>query len=232
MRQQINLLRDEFKPRNLLFSTKNLGYLASFVVMAVVVQLWLEMGTIDTLTVERDLARDRQNTVVAALTKRQKEVNESFVEKEVDELIARMEQDLVQKQQLKNRMTSAMSASNQRFSPYFLAFSRNHKPEVWLENVYFGGENQLSIKGFALSSRALTHYIDRLSGDPLFDGKRIDLFKLEKVNYQLPASADVATGGSPGAENGASEAGKHQYFSFELSAGVTNKAAPVMSGLN
>lgn len=230
MTQQVNLLKEEFKPRKITFSFDR----ALFVIAASVVlmslhgawNLWQRSEN----TARAAEAKKAEQSMVQVYAKKKIEFSTNAIDPDIDAQLLQLEQQAKTKAELKGSVQRALNVTSGRFSPYLLALATHYRPEVWLENIYFQGNEQFLLEGYAVKSSDLVSYIDRLSGDVLFHGRLFDVFSLKKKPYLPPlerkkqeAQQQATLLDENTSKSAETEKPKEEYFAFQMSTGIARK---------
>ncbi|MDH5694664.1 MAG: hypothetical protein OEZ47_16320 [Gammaproteobacteria bacterium] len=240
MTQQINLLKDEFRPRRILFSLKWSAVVVGLSAVAMLFHLGMVYLHFSNMAerAERAQSGERQ---IAELFKSQKEILlGNVIDPDIDEQIENLKAEVEIKTQLKTTVQRALSVASGQFSPYLLAFADHYKPELWLENIFFHGNEQVLLKGYAVQTSDLVSFIDRLSSDSLFLGRSFDVFQLKKEAYippeervaeaQDPLLAEQMTAQTIKEEEEKRKLEKReQFFAFSLSAGIDRESGRLLN---
>lgn len=122
-------------------------------------------------------------------------------------------------------LDSGLLGSTNGFAPLFAGFSRLASPELWLTGfaVSHGGAD-IEIRGRMFDAARLPSYVQRLSAEPVFQGRRFAALTLQRSEPEPSASAAVpAPSTNTLATNGA--AGP-RYVDFMLRSERAGEAAP------
>lgn len=122
---------------------------------------------------------------LASLTKRLDETMSQFGErlqsKDLQTQIQKLQQRLVEKQNLQQVLQSAQF-NTQGFSGYFIAFARQHIPEVWITSLDItGAAEQLTLSGRSTNPELVPRYLQRLSSETRLSGIEFQSFQMTRV---------------------------------------------------
>jgi hypothetical protein len=207
--QQINLYQPIFRKEEKKFSTvamlQAMG-LVVFGVVAIYAYTWWQVGAL-----KSELKRAEQQH--AATTKRLAEATEKFGQRagksSLDSEITRMEGEIVVKQRIQEILQRGVFSNTHGFSDYFVSFSRQHIPGVWLTGFDItGAAEQMMLAGRSTNPELVPRYMQKLSAEKTLSGIEFHVFQMNRptpdpkdasVNYiefQVKTAEKVA--GNPG----------------------------------
>lgn len=143
----------------------------------------------------RQLRTDVAQTDIqlANLTKRLDETLRQFGErlqsKDLQAQVQKLQQQLVEKQNLQQVLQSAQF-NTQGFSAYFIAFARQHIPEVWITSLdIIGAADQLVLAGRTTNPELVPRYLQRLSAETRMRGIEFGSFQMNRVATDAKSGA-------------------------------------------
>ena len=195
MSQQINLYEARLRPsRDPLTGRRLLGALALLLVLIAVAgalaRYGAERSEADLRAVQAELTASREQ--LAALTK-------TFAARQVPAALqAQIEQTkapLASRQAAMALIDAGQIGDREGFSSILTGFARQTSNDLWLTGftVSLGGR-EVEIRGRALDSAGLPAYIQRLSAEPAFKGRRFAALDMQRVD---PASDKPGEGAAP-----------------------------------
>ena len=181
MSQQINLYQPIFRKEEKKFSTvamlQAMG-LVVFGVVAIYAYTWWQVGAL-----KSELKRAEQQH--AATTKRLAEATEKFGQRagksSLDSEITRMEGEIVVKQRIQEILQRGVFSNTHGFSDYFVSFSRQHIPGVWLTGFDItGAAEQMMLAGRSTNPELVPRYMQKLSAEKTLSGIEFRVFQMNR----------------------------------------------------
>lgn len=197
MSQQINLYEDRLRPRHELATGKNLvaGAVIVLVVMAAL-SIWTHM---EASRVSEDAA-----SIQKALTGAQEKLttlSKQTAERKVSPALAN-ERDsiksvLAQQREIMNVLESGALGRTTGFATVMTGFARQTTHDLWLTgfSVTMGGD-EIEIHGRTLDPSRLPIYVQSLSNENAFRGRRFAALEMHDVEPGI-LSANTASTGAP-----------------------------------
>ena len=206
MSQQINLYEDRLRPRHELATARNLAVCASVVVVLVTALAWwtnsdAKRKTEAAASVQKQLAEEQKNLADLAKLMAERKVSPALVS-ERDSLKA----VLAQRQEVMTVLDSGQLGNTAGFSAVMTGFARQTLTDLWLTGftVTMGGEG-IEIHGRLFDPAKLPAYVQSLSAEPVFQGRRFAALEMRDVEPDDPPAA-VLPVGKVGADTGATQA--------------------------
>jgi hypothetical protein len=191
MSQQINLYEARLRPRHELATGRNVG-VALGVLLAMVVALSFfvryQAGRVTAEYVRLQAEVTVEQEKVTAL-------NKALVERKISPALqAELDNTkalLATRKEVIEYLDSGRLGNNTGFSGLMLGFARLAYSDLWLTgfSVSQGGQ-EIEIRGSMLDSTKLPGYVQRLSAEPVFQGRRFDALTMQSVD---PAEAKPET---------------------------------------
>ncbi len=187
MTQQINLYETRLRPRVELATARNLAasavvLLVVMTVLAVYVRQEASRKTAEHAALQIQLQAEQER--VAALTKM---VAERRVAPELTSDLARTRTMLATRSEVMDVLDSGKLGNASGFSEFMYGFARQAQTGLWLTgfSISTGGE-EIEIRGRLLDPAKLPGYVQRLSSEPVFKGRRFATLDMRSVEPELP----------------------------------------------
>lgn len=193
MSQQINLYEARLRPRNDLATGRNLGVTA-LVLLLLMAALALWAGQEATQTAEtasvlqKQLAAEQEKLVVLTKSVSMRQVSPALAA-ELDSTKAM----LASRQEVMTVLDSGKLGNAKGFSTVMSGFARQTQADLWLTGflVSAGGE-EIEIRGRLLDPAKLPAYVQKLSGEPAFQGRRFAALDMRGVEPEEPKADSAA----------------------------------------
>lgn len=193
--QQINLYDPRLRPRRELATARNLGLgAAALLVLTTALALYLSSEAARTTAAHRALQSE-----VQAEQERVQMLTKANAERRVSpDLAAEMANTkalLATREEVMEVLDSGRLGNTSGFSETMYGFARLATSDVWLTgfSVSAGGEN-IEIRGRMLDPAKLPAYVQRLSKEPVFHGRRFAALDMRSVEPELSAPESAAAG--------------------------------------
>lgn len=181
MSQQINLYQPIFRKEEKKFSTvamlQSVGLVAIGVV-ALYVFTWWQTGAL-----RDELKRVEQHHATAS--KRLADAADKFGQHKgpstLDSEIARLEGEIVAKQQIQDVLQRGIFSNTSGFSDYLTSFARQRIPGVWLTGFDItGAAEQMSLAGRTTDPELVPRYMQKLSSEKRLSGIEFKTFQMSR----------------------------------------------------
>jgi hypothetical protein len=189
--QQINLYEDRLRPRHDLVTARNLGVATLFVLVAMSLSvLWVRQEAADAVEaaarVQKQVTEEQQKLTALSTLVAQRTVSPALAA-EIDASRAQ----LATRSEVVEVLDSGRLGNTSGFSSYFSGFARLAQNDLWLTGfqVAAGGE-AIEIRGRMLDPARLPAYVQRLSSEAAFKGRRFAALDMLGVEPEEP-KADV-----------------------------------------
>lgn len=180
MKQQINLYRPIFRKQEKKFSAAAMLQAGAAILAGVLVIFGLLVWQVRTMREEVRQA-DKQ---VAMASKRLDEAARRFgiaTSRSLMDDVANLERQVAQRQQMLDVLTRGRLSNTSGYSEYFLAFARQHVPDVWITGVdIVGAGDDLRLQGRTTNPAQVPRYVQRLSAEQVLNGKEFQVFVLSR----------------------------------------------------
>ena len=206
MSQQINLYEDRLRPRHELATARNLTVCTALVFVAVAaLALWTSSDakrkTEAATSVQKQLAEEQKSLADLAKVMADRKVSPALVSERDSLKVV-----LAQRQEVMTVLDSGQLGNTAGFSAVMTGFARQTLTDLWLTGftVTMGGEG-IEIHGRLFDPAKLPAYVQSLSAEPVFQGRRFAALEMRDVE---PVDQPVAVppAGKVGADNGATQA--------------------------
>lgn len=181
MSQQINLYQPIFRKEEKKFSTVAMMQAVGLVAVGVVALYgysWWQSQALKT-----ELKRVEQGH--AAASKRLADVTKKFGMGKgpglLDSEIARLENEVVAKQQLREILQRGIFSNTAGFSNYLVSFARQRVPGVWLTGFDItGAAEEMSLAGRTTNPELVPRYMQKLSSEKTLSGIEFRTFQMNR----------------------------------------------------
>lgn len=198
MSQEINLYAAHLRPSRDPLTARNVALAALVALLAVAGPgAWLSIEAKAKLAAEgesrRLLAAEQEKTNALARAASERKLSPALAGE-----ITAAKTMLASRREIMEALDSGRAGNLGGFSPYLAGFARQAQNDWWLTGfrVSVGGE-EIEIRGRLLDPARLPAYVQRLAGEPVFQGRRFAA--LEMRNVDPPAEKkDGAPAGAPG----------------------------------
>lgn len=181
MSQQINLYRPIFRKQEKKFSALAMAQAGGLMVLGIVALYGVLVWQVQ--SARNELARaERQHAEVSA---RLQDVTQKFGPRVPTQLlvdrVAKLEQDIAARQRVHLVLKRDLFTNTRGYSDYFLAFSRQHVPGVWLTGFSITGAGEdMKLQGRTSDPVQVPRYVQRLSAENSLAGKEFQVFVLKR----------------------------------------------------
>lgn len=196
MSQQINLYETRLRPRELLLNGRRLAAVLMSVVAlgsgwAVAARHQADQASAESLLV-RSMLKDIQDKHDALSKQVMERKLSDVLQNELDRLRAM----LSVREEVVAMLDSGRLGNTAGFSELFRGFARNAASDWWLTrfSVDLGGQ-EIEIVGKVLEAGKLPSYVQRLSDDPAFKGRRFAALTMSSIDPVEAKTNDVTEGG-------------------------------------
>lgn len=181
MSQQVNLYQPIFRKEKRKFSAATMLQATVLMVLGIGLMYGYTYWQVRQL---RDNFSQTDKQFVS-LTKQLDEVTRQFGErlqnKDLQAQVQKLQQQLTEKQNLQQVLQSAQF-NTQGFSNYFIAFARQHIPEVWITGLdIVGAAEQLTLSGRSTNPELVPRYLQKLSAETRLSGIEFRSFQMTRV---------------------------------------------------
>lgn len=193
MTQQINLYELRLRPRHELATARNLGVAAAALLVAMLA-LSLSAGyqadrkTVELAVLQAQVGSERERMTVLSKAVAERRVSPVLVN-EAEKVKAL----LASRQEVMDVLDSGKVGNSAGFSEFMFGFSRQTQPDLWLTgfSMSAGGE-EIEIRGRLLDPAKLPGYVQRLSAEPVFHGRRFAALDMRSVEPAAPLPEGAA----------------------------------------
>ncbi len=180
MSQEINLYQPVKKRRELSFSGNHvlIGLLVvvvgHFIYSSIMVgQYYSLKSQVEEIEEQKAEISKRRDAALKQLAQ--------FSDIDINEEISKIEHLLTNRKQIHEKIQADMFSTGHGYSGYFVAFARQHIPELWLTDITIGRAGRdLSLKGQTSAAHLVPKYLEKLSREALLTGTNLSDFQLER----------------------------------------------------
>ena len=195
MSQEINLYAPHLRPSRDPLTARNVGVAALVLLVGVgALAGWVGVDSAKKVAAEAETRKllaaeqEKTNALVRAVSQRK-------VSPALSAEIAAAKAMLASRQEIMEVLDSGKVGNRQGFSSYMTGFARQAQNDWWLTGflVSVGGE-EIEIRGRLLDPARLPVYVQRLSSEPVFQGRRFAALEMNNVD---PAEKKEGAPGTP-----------------------------------
>lgn len=176
MSQQINLYHPIFRKQLKRFSAMAMLQASGIMLFGIVTIYMFLLWHVNQLRT----AVAEVSAQSAAAAKRFEDVNARFSANSVTQQIARVEQEIAARQPIMHALQQGALGNRTGYSAYFVAFSRQHVPGLWLTGFSIDGSDKLSLEGRTRNRDLVPLYISRLGKEQSLKGMQLQAFLLQQ----------------------------------------------------
>lgn len=202
MSQQINLYEPRLRPRHELATARNLGVVALLLVLLMTALAWWVRADAERKSEAAEMAGKTQGEAQENLVVLSKQLAERKVSPALTREIELAKATLAERQAIVDALDSGKLGNVSGFSAFMSGFARQAQSDLWLTgfSINQGGE-EIEIRGRALDPARLTAYVQGLSGEPVFKGRRFAALEMRDVVPEAlppdqPGAAKATTAGA------------------------------------
>lgn len=182
MSQQINLYEPRLRPRHELATGRNVG-IAALVLVLVTTALAVWTGRAaarresETAALQKQLTGARESLAATVKALAERKVSPALAA-ELD--VAKAQ--LAARQEVTAVLDSGRLGNTTGFAAVMTGFARQTRSDLWLTGfrVTTGGD-EIEIRGRALDPAMLPQYMQSLSGEPVFQGRRFAALEMQDI---------------------------------------------------
>lgn len=200
MSQQINLYEERLRPRRELATGRNLGLgvLAVLVVMSALVfwtRLEAEQKTEAASASRKQMTDEQEKLTTLTHTLGQRKVSTTLAA-ELDSLKVILEN----RTEVMAVLDSGKLGKTTGFSVFMTGFARQAQSDLWLTGFLIAsGGDEIEIRGRLLDPSSLPGYVQRLSREPIFQGRRFAALEMRSVDPDVQKSSTLVGSAVPDA---------------------------------
>lgn len=192
--QQINLYQDRFKQKRILLSAVQVMGLTIICLLGMAVWSYIMESELDAALRLNVTLKERQKTISDELNATNAELAQLIADNRIDNEIAGVTREITARRKVLSFVDANQFGSGKGFSEYLVSLSNLHVKNLWLDEITLA-ENYLRIHGSALNAELIPMYFDSFSEESIFEGKRFDIFQVErdqatdwKVDFEIATS--------------------------------------------
>jgi len=219
--QQINLYDARLRPRHALAMAHSLGIAAAVLIalvgaFAVYARIGADRRSAELSALQAEVRAEQQRMTALAKTLAERRVTPALAGE-----LANTRTLLETRQEVMDVLASGRIGNAEGFSGVMFGFARQAQADLWLTGFSVaGGGEEIEIRGRLLDPAKLPGYVQRLSGEPVFHGRRFATLDMRRVEPEASKADAVA------AQPPVPSATPPRYVEFVLrSANVVNSMA-------
>jgi hypothetical protein len=193
MSQQINLYEARLRPRHELLTARNLMASLGVVLVLVAVSSWWVRVEADQASAELVKVQVEVKTAQETMVALTKSVNERKVSPLLQHELDAAKAMLEARREMVDYLSSGRLGSDAGFSGLMYGFARVAQSDLWLTGFSASrGGQEIEIRGSVLDSARLPGYVQRLSSEPVFQGRRfaaLDMTRVDPAEKKGPAGS-------------------------------------------
>ena len=227
MSQQINLYEERLRPSSELCTGRNVGFalalvLAALALLGVVTNSAAERSAAELKGLQTEVAAAQQTLGVVAKAQSERKVS-AGLQAEIDNVKAQ----LASRNAVMAMLDSAPLGNSKGFSEVMSGFSRHASGGLWLTGFSVGqGGQEIEIRGRLFDPGKLPIYVQRLSEEPEFKGRRFAALDMRSVDPS-PAKPGADAAARPPA---AASPALPRYLEFVLRSEMSAEPAAAAGG--
>lgn len=182
MSQQINLYEPRLRPRHELATGRNVGVVTLLlVVLMTALAVWTGTGAArresEAAALQKQLVGEQERLAATVKVLAERKVSPALAA-ELDAAKAQ----LAARQEVTAVLDSGRFGNTEGFAAVMTGFARQTRADLWLTGfrVTMGGD-EIEIRGRALDPATLPLYMQSLSGEPVFQGRRFAALEMQDV---------------------------------------------------
>lgn len=180
MSQEINLYQPVKIGRTLNFSGTQVLIALLMVVSAHFIYSSVMLGQYFALNSQIDAIELQKTDII----KNRDEITQQLVQfsdVDINNEIEEIEHLLANRTQIHETIQADMFSAGHGYSGYFVAFARQHIPELWLTNITIGRAGRdLQLQGQTSAAHLVPKYLEKLSTETLLKGTNLSDFQLDR----------------------------------------------------
>jgi hypothetical protein len=182
MYQQINLYQPIFRKQRQIFSARTMAKAAAAVVLALGGLYAYGYARVAGLEAEAAQLRNREQTLVAQLTRFDVGAGRdrsAALERELEDLNA----ELATQRQLLGALREQPLGSTRGFSAALAALGRRHATGVWLTDIAIDGSSgRMALAGAGVGAELVPEYLERLGTDAALAAQTFERLEIERAD--------------------------------------------------
>lgn len=181
MSQQVNLYQPIFRKEKRKFSAVTMLQATALMVIGIGLMYGYTYWQVRQLRDNFSQADKQFVNLTKQLDEATRQFGERLQSKDLQAQVQKLQQQLTEKQNLQQVLQSAQF-NTQGFSNYFIAFARQHIPEVWITGLdIVGAAEQLTLSGRSTNPELVPRYLQRLSAETRLSGIQFHSFQMTRV---------------------------------------------------
>ena len=189
MSQQINLYEERLRPKFSLATARNFGICVSALLCVMTaLSLWTRFdanrkGEASSV-VQKQLAGDQEKLTALTQLAAQRKISPALAAD-----LENAKATLAVRNDVMTVLESGKLGNTSGFSAFMSGFARQGQTDLWLTGFQVAaGGDEIEIRGRLLDPARLPAYVQRLSSEPVFQGRRIAALEMQGVDPEEPSA--------------------------------------------
>lgn len=181
MMQQINLYRPIFRKQEKKFSAYAMLQAGGAVFVGVVVILVLMAWQLRGLRDDVQQADRRLSAATKRLDEASKQFGPGAKTQSLEDEVAVLERQLAARLRVRDVLARGLFSNTHGYSPFFVAFARQHVPGIWLTGFDIKGAGEdMRLQGRTTDPAQVPRFVQRLSTEQTLAGREFQVFVLSR----------------------------------------------------
>ena len=187
MNQQINLYEARLRPRHELTTGRNLGIcVLALLVLMTTLSLWVRSEanrkSAAALASQQQLTEEQERLKALSKLFAQRQVSPALIaERESTKAMLAASREVIEV------LNSGKLGNTDGFSGLMTGFARQSQTDLWLTGFRVTGNGEIEIQGRLLDPAKLPVYVQRLSSEPVFQGRHFAALEMRGMDPEEPA---------------------------------------------
>lgn len=225
MSQQINLYEPRLRPLNDWAVARKVGRAALIVSALLTLVGGLAVWDARGKTAAASLLQKQQAGLQAQLTALTRAVGQRTASPALAAELESARAALAIKAETMTQLESGNFLGEPKYAGFMKAFARQTGHDLWLTGFsIWSGDGEIEIRGRVLDPTHLPVYVQGLSAEPVFQGRRFFAFDMKEIDREAPLAGGASAAVPPPPNLAAPDAGPSRFVEFVLR---SEHAAPV-----
>ena len=190
MSQQINLFNPAFQKQKKVFTSVRMVQALGVLLVGTVAIAMYARQTVANLEREAAAGAEQVNAKKIRLASAMTEFAPRQKSKALEAQIAEAETELAGLHEIEGVLKRGRLGNANGYASYFRALARQSASDLWLTGLTIGGEGpQLSLQGRALEGKLVPAYVNRLTTEPVMQGKTFGALQISRPERVNPNAA-------------------------------------------
>lgn len=183
--QQVNLYQKQFHPVKEVMGVRDCLLLFGACICIFAIFSSMQYSKLASVEKELEATAQQHEMMMARLAKIADVTNTKRKTAVPEEDIVKVEKDLQSRRELLANLNSSRYGNTTGFSRYLQALARQHVEGSWITGLaVINGGNDISVAGSVLQPKLAPIYLQRLSKENIFSGKRFNVLELSRVESE------------------------------------------------